>query len=120
MFNVAPEGPREVNYSLDIAQSTEYLVNVSVTWLLPCNTNGELDHYELTITGSPTFEENENATVIQDQVERNSDIESISYEYVIQNINASYSYNVTVNAVLTDGTRGETQATSFVSPDGCK
>lgn len=119
-FFTAPEKPRDVSYSLDIVQSTDYLVNVTVTWLLPCNTNGELDYFEIIIAGAPTFEETENITVITDTVAKNSDITKVSYEYVIQNIEASYSYNISVNAVLTDGIKGEPQQLDFISPDGCK
>lgn len=118
-FLSVPEKPRDITYSLDIAQSTDYLVNVTITWLLPCNTNGELDHFEITITGTPNFEETE-TTVITATVERNTNIENISYEYLLEHINASYSYNVSINAVLIDGIEGEVAEVDFISPDGCK
>lgn len=94
-------------------------MNVSIAWLLPCNTNGELNHFEITITGTPTFEETE-VTIITDTVNRNSDIEDVSYEYIIQHINASYSYNISIHAVLVDGIEGESDQLGFISPDGCK
>lgn len=120
MTFAVPEKPRNVTHSLTITESTEYLVNASISWLLPCNTNGELKHFEVMVIGTPTFEEAENVTNIKAEVATNTNIENVSYEYVIENINASYSYSITVNAVLTDDTKGEEQEISFVSPDGCK
>lgn len=118
-FFSAPEKPRDVTYSLDIAQSTDYIVNVSVVWLLPCNTNGELSHFEITTTGTPTFEDPE-VIVTTDIIERNSNITDVSYHYIINHINASYSYKIVINAVLVNGLKGEIEQLDFISPDGCK
>lgn len=103
--------PRSIEYSA---------IDNMLKWLLPCNTNGELDYFEITLTGKPTYEETEKVTVIDTTVNKNAQIEDIEYSFQITNINGSYDYDVEVRAVLKDGTKGEAAKINFISPVGCK
>lgn len=101
----------------------DYNVTASILWNLPCNTNGNFDHFILMINGTPNFTTNgvhhqpvqENVTV-----ERNDPIENIVYQHNIVNVQASYEYSITVIPVLVGGTQGESEEVVFISPDGCK
>lgn len=90
---------------------------------MPCNTNGELDHFILIVNGIPTFTSDdqyhpsfqENFTV-----QSNDPIENIVYQYSLNNILASYQYSITIVPVLVNGVEGESEEVTFTSPDGCK
>lgn len=85
---------------------------------MPCNTNGELEYFLLVINGTPTFERAE-SFYENINITRNSIIEDTAYEYTISKIRAAYEYNISVLAVLDDGTEGDSVEIYFISPDGC-
>lgn len=118
----APEKPQNISQRIEIEDIFDYNVTATLSWLLPCNTNGELDHFMLVISGAPTYTTNEINTEIQENITvgRNDPIENITYEYSVSNIRGSYNYSVLILAVLNNGMEGEYEEIVFTSPEGCK
>ncbi|KAK9873069.1 hypothetical protein WA026_020801 [Henosepilachna vigintioctopunctata] len=90
---------------------TKYRTTLHLNWELPHNTNGDLDHFLVEISGSNY---NEKFTV-----PAASNIREAFYDLNVSNLNASSEYNYTISPITVGNIKGFDEIGYDKTPDGC-
>lgn len=107
--------PRNVTTLIDNTLSANYNATLLVTWLLPCDINGELKNFAWELDGHSKEGETDKRT---DTIEGYP--EDDTYSLMIPNLKPGFNYTITIAAYTgIDPIQGEVFTENFSSPDGC-
>lgn len=112
-----PEAPYFSDYDVTVDDYTNYNSYAIIDWGLPCQSNGQLSHFVVTVEGTSTYDSG--TFYLSEDTEVNSD-SITNYTKTIDGLNASYTYVIDITAVLTSGGQGENARMEFLTSDGCK
>lgn len=109
-LSVVPQGPTNDN--------NEYSANVTITWTVPCKSNGEIEYFQLSFRGSRA---NYNPVAFQRMVGLDTENVKGRMSYTETEMQPQYAYTVQVQVKnrevdeLSDSVSG-----SWESPAGCE
>lgn len=110
-----PEPPVILDYHYEEYDLTDYNVIGVINFSVPCEVNGVLSHFRVTIEGSSTYDEE----VEQDEQEI-PDSGNFNFTYQ-HSLKAAFNYSFTIATVLSDTSlQSDDVEISFLAPDGCK
>lgn len=105
---------REISNSFENIEGRNYNVSTTFTWLLPCNTNGELQRFNWHLVGI--------STVDSTRDEQEGDVPFGNYSLLISELRPLHLYKFGIMAIVVEGDEeisGEENSLLFESPDGC-
>ncbi|KAK9721424.1 TM proximal of protein tyrosine phosphatase, receptor type J [Popillia japonica] len=104
---------REISNSFENIEGRNYNVSTTFTWLLPCNTNGELQRFNWHLVGI--------STVDSTRDEQEGDVPFGNYSLLISELRPLHLYKFGIMAIVVEGDEeisGEENSLLFESPDG--
>ncbi|KAI4463580.1 cytokine receptor [Holotrichia oblita] len=111
-----PEIPRDVKLVINNTLGSVYEAVLTITWLLPCNTNGDLAYFYWKLNGHSI--ENETDTVNHEGRIHPSAEDSDTFQLILENLQPVFHYNFSISTCITDEICGESYSTHFTTPDG--
>lgn len=117
-FVAASKQPENVQWIItEIQESNNVKNSLSLSWDMPCNTNGPVSYFQINLFGSYEY----NETVMDNRAFNESiTVGDYNFNLEILDLMAASNYQLSLFAINVDGVEGEAYNDSLVTEENCK